>query len=60
MAVAGQLNEAIALGDWTLYPNYRARIEAVTREAVQAAAVRIFDDDRLTVGRYVPPVEESE
>ena len=59
MAVAGQLNEAIALGDWTLYPNYRARIEAVTREAVQAAAVRVFDDDRLTVGRYVPRLGES-
>ncbi len=54
MSVAGQLNEAIAVGDWTLYPRYRARIESVTREDVQAAAARVFDDDRLTVGRYVP------
>ena len=53
-AVVAQLNEAIALGDWTLYAEYRDRIDAVTPEAVQAAARRLADADRRTVGYYVP------
>lgn len=53
-AVAARLNEAIAVGDWTLFTEYRSRIEAVTAEAVQAAARKVFLDDLLTVGHYVP------
>ncbi len=53
-AVAARLNEAIAVGDWTLFTEYRQRIEAVTPEAIQAAAERVFVNDRLTVGWYVP------
>ena len=53
-AVVAQLNEAIALGDWTLFAEYRARIEAVTLADVQAAAARLVDPDRMTVGHYVP------
>ncbi len=53
-AVVAQLNEAIALGDWTLYAEYRDRIDAVTPEAVQAAAQRLVSEDRRTVGHYVP------
>ena len=53
-AVVAQLNEAIALGDWTLYAEYRDRIDAVTREAVQAAAARLVHPDRRKVGHYVP------
>jgi zinc protease len=53
-AVAARLNEAIAVGDWKLFTEYRARIEAVTAEAIQEAAARVFLDDRLTVGWYVP------
>ncbi|MDT0630604.1 pitrilysin family protein [Rubrivirga sp. S365] len=53
-AVVSQLNEAIAVGDWTLFSEFQGRIEAVTAEAVQAAAARLVDDDRLTVGWYVP------
>lgn len=58
-AVAARLNEAIAVGDWTLFPEYRQRIEAVTAEAVRDAASRVFDDDRLTVGWYVPTGGEA-
>ena len=54
MAVVGQLNEAIAVGDWTLYPTARARVEAVSAEDVREGAQALFDDDRLTVGHYVP------
>ena len=53
-AVVAQLNEAIALGDWTLFAEYRARIEAVTLADVQAAAARLVNPDRLTVGFYIP------
>jgi zinc protease len=53
-AVVSQLNEAIAVGDWTLYADYRARIEAVTLADVQAAAARLVNPDRRTVGHYVP------
>ena len=53
-AVAARLNEAIAVGDWTLFTEYRERIEAVSAEAIREAAARVFADDRLTVGWYVP------
>jgi zinc protease len=59
MAAAARLNEAIAVGDWTLFPAYRSRIEAVTAADVQRAAARVFDDDRLTVGHYVPVNSED-
>ena len=53
-AVVSQLNEAIAVGDWTLFSEFQDRIEAVTPEAVREAAARVVHDDRLTVGWYVP------
>ena len=53
-AVAARLNEAIAVGDWKLFTEYRERIEAVSAEAIREAAARVFADDRLTVGWYVP------
>jgi zinc protease len=53
-AVLSQLNEAIAVGDWTLFAQFPARIEAVTADQVQAAARALLSDDRLTVGWYVP------
>jgi zinc protease len=59
-AVASRLNEAIACGDWTLYTEYLARIEAVTPEAIRDAARRTFDRNRLTVGHYVPVVGDTE
>jgi zinc protease len=53
-AVAAQLNEAIAAGDWTLYPSYMERIRRVTARDVQRVAQTYLDRDRLTVGHYVP------
>ncbi len=58
-AIASQLNEAVAAGDWTLYTTYLDRIERVTPEAVQAAAERLFVRDTLTVGIYDPIVAEN-
>ena len=53
-SVVAQINEAVAVGDWTLFSEYRDRIEAVTAADVQAAAGSVLEDDRLTVGWYVP------
>ena len=53
-SIVSQLNEAIAVGDWTLFADYRRRIEAVTAADVQAAAARLVSDDRLTVGVHEP------
>lgn len=53
-AVAAQLNEAIAAGDWKLYTGMRERIERVTTEDVQRVAKQYLTDDSLTVGHYIP------
>ena len=57
-AIASQLNEAIAAGDWTLYTTYLDRIERVTLDDVRDAARRTFDRDALTVGYYEPIMPE--
>lgn len=56
-AVAAQLNEAIAAGDWRLYTNYLDRIRQVTREDVQQAAQTYCVSDAQTTGYYVPTEE---
>ena len=53
-AVAAQLNEAIATGDWKLYATYLDRIDHVTPDDVQRAAQTYLLDDQRTVGWYVP------
>ncbi|HMB89473.1 MAG TPA: pitrilysin family protein [Rhodothermales bacterium] len=53
-AIASQLNEAIAAGDWKLYTTFRERIEAVTTGDVQRVAQSYLVADRCTIGRYVP------
>ena len=53
-AIASELNEAIAAGDWTLFTTYIDRIERVTLADVQAVAQRTIQRDTLTVGLYDP------
>lgn len=53
-AIAAQLNEAIAAGDWTLYTTYLDRIERVTTDDVQRAAQTYLRRRRATVGHYIP------
>lgn len=53
-AVASQLNEAIAAGDWKLYTTLRERIEAVSAEDVRRVAQQYLTETHRTVGWYVP------
>lgn len=53
-AVASQLNEAIAAGDWKLYTTSQDRIEAVTAQDVRRVAEQYLVERTRTVGYYVP------
>ena len=58
-AIAAQLNEAIAAGDWKLYTTFRERLDRVTAADVQRVAQTYLVEDARTVGFYVP-VQERE
>jgi zinc protease len=53
-AVAGELNEWIAVGDWTLYVNFPQRVQQVTPADVQRVAKEYLTDDGSTTGWFVP------
>lgn len=53
-AVASQLNEAIAAGDWRLYTAYLDRVAAVDTESVQRVARTYCVSERSTMGVYLP------
>jgi zinc protease len=53
-AMAGELNEAIAAGDWRLFATLRERSARLGRDEVVDAAARFLQAERLTVGRFVP------
>jgi len=53
-AVARELNEWIAAGDWTLYASFPESIKAVTPADVQRVAKQYLDQDLSTTGWFVP------
>jgi len=53
-AIAAQINEDIAVGDWTAYFTDPARIAAVTAADVQRVARRYLVEDGSTTGWFVP------
>jgi zinc protease len=53
-AIAGNLNEAIATGDWTLYTTFKSKIAKVTPLQVQAIVKKYFVDNQSTVGHFIP------
>lgn len=53
-AIAAQLNEMIAVGNWRLYTEFLDRIERVTAEDVQHVAGKYLRARTRTVGWYVP------
>jgi zinc protease len=52
--VAGELNEWIAVGDWTLYVTFPQKVEQVTAADVQRVAREYLAEDQSTTGWFVP------
>jgi zinc protease len=60
-AVAGEINEWIAVGDWTLYVTFSQKVQQVTAADVQRVAKKYLNDDQSTTGWFipVPPAEKG-
>ena len=56
-SIARQINEAIALGDWTFFATYLDNIKKVTPEDVQNVVKKYMVDEKSTVGWFIPKVE---
>ncbi len=57
-AIAGVLNEHIAVGDWSAYYHLDERIRSVTSADIQRVARAYFVPERSTTGWFVPePVD---
>jgi zinc protease len=59
-AVAMELNEWIAVGDWTLYVTFPRKVEEVTPADVQRVARQYLNEDQSTVGWFVPTPKTGE
>jgi len=59
-SVAGQLNESIAMGDWTYYTTFVENIEKVTPEDVKRVANAYLDEDQSTTGVFIPEVKDQQ
>jgi len=53
-AIAGEINEWIAVGDWTLYVTFPQKVEQVTPADVQRVARKYLTEDQSTTGWFVP------
>lgn len=53
-AIAGAINEDIAVGDWTNYVQLPEKYRAVTPAMVQAVAAKYLNLDQSTTGWFVP------
>ncbi len=53
-AVASEINEWIAVGDWSLYVTFPQKVQEVTAADVQRVAKQYFNEDQSTTGWFVP------
>jgi zinc protease len=58
-AIASQINEAIAMGDWTTYVNQPKAIQTVTTADIQRVAAKYFVRNNSTTGWFVPQKSSS-
>jgi zinc protease len=60
-AVAAEINEWIAVGDWTLYVTFSQKVQQVTTADVQRVAKKYLNEDQSTTGWFipVPPAEKG-
>jgi zinc protease len=59
-AVANEINEWIAVGDWTLYSSFPEQVERVTPADVQRVAKKYFEEDQSTTGWFIPVPPQAE
>jgi len=53
-AIAEEINEWIAVGDWTLYVTFPQKVQRVTPADVQRVARQYLNEDQSTTGWFVP------
>ena len=53
-SVASNLNEAIALGDWTYYTTFLKKVENVSIEDIRRVANTYLKEDQSTTGFFIP------
>ena len=53
-SVASQINEAIAMGDWSYFATFEDNIKKVTPKNVQDVVKKYFNTDQRTVGYFYP------
>ena len=59
-AKAEQINEAIAVGDWTLFVTLDEKFSSVTAQDIQRVAKAYFDERRRVTGWFIPTTQEVE
>jgi zinc protease len=59
-SLASQINEAIAIGDWTYYVNFTDNIQKVKPIHVQALAKKYLVEDQSTTGYFIPKSGEGD
>jgi len=56
---ASEINECIAVGDWTLFVTMEDKLKAVTPADVQRVAKKYFVDNHSVVGWFIPTKSEE-
>jgi zinc protease len=59
-AIAGEINEWIAVGDWTLYVTFPQKVQQVTPADVQRVAKEYLKEDQSTTGWFIPVPPSAE
>ena len=58
-SVASNLNEAIALGDWTYYTTFLKKVENVSIDDIRRVANTYLKEDQSTTGFFIPKPSEK-
>src|ERR1700726_1948367 len=59
-AIAGEINEWIAVGDWTLYVTFPQKVQQVTPADVKRVAKEYLKEDQTTTGWFIPVPPSAE
>jgi zinc protease len=59
-AIAGEMNEWIAVGDWTLYVTFPQKVQLVTPADVKRVAREYLKADQSTTGWFIPVLPAAE